>query len=662
MRICIVGKFPPIQGGVSMRTYWTAHQLAARGHDVHVVTNAKEARSPFRMHMREQDWQRCEADYGAGSVSVSWTDPIDRSQAYLPMASPFVSKLSALALKAHDEKPFDVILSHYLEPYGIAGHLTSQAVGVPHVVRMAGSDAGRLWHHPQLEPLYDHVLRQAASVVVTAVVAERARRRGVEPQRIVAAGGFSVPEELFTPIGPQLNLSELLEEVEHDPGERGQIWGQVPDHWPHFGVYGKLGRQKGSFAILAALQRLKKSGLDVGLIAMAHGRDEIEDEFRAAVRNLGLDDRVMQVPFVPHWRVPEFLRSCLAVCCLEQDFPIRHHSPITPLEVLLCGKCLVGSTELIRKIPNYRRLPHRYGCVAIENVNDIDELTSRLGAIVADPDPTQAVGVRGYAFAHELQEEIDFPQKLERVLAAAAAKEHVQRVSRTQSQVPVAPGGGFALTRLALDKLAESLGGRDEPWFGCGDTGLDQAKAFLKRVELEIAAGRSELRSIAAVVQLEIKLAEARQEEMTGIAPDPLFRVRIDHWAMLDDELMNLVPVRDQRLRVLEFDFDVAEFQNVQTLDDLPAKPKVARSYLAVFVGDDAPMHIDPTTVRILQLCDGTRRAVDVLERLCKDASAPVAVSEQLGWIEQLLVRGLIGLRQNTDAGASLVRMEPKIA
>ena len=40
MRICIIGKFPPIQGGVSTRTYWTAHQLAARGHEVHVVTNA----------------------------------------------------------------------------------------------------------------------------------------------------------------------------------------------------------------------------------------------------------------------------------------------------------------------------------------------------------------------------------------------------------------------------------------------------------------------------------------------------------------------------------------------------------------------------------------------------------------------------------------------
>ena len=57
MRICIIGKFPPIQGGVSMRTYRTAHALAARGHDVHVVTNAKEVTPPFRMHMRAEDWR-----------------------------------------------------------------------------------------------------------------------------------------------------------------------------------------------------------------------------------------------------------------------------------------------------------------------------------------------------------------------------------------------------------------------------------------------------------------------------------------------------------------------------------------------------------------------------------------------------------------------------
>ena len=171
MRICVIGKFPPIQGGVSMRTYWSAHGLAARGHEVHVFTNAKEVRAPYRMHMCAEDWKRCEATYGAGSVVLHWTDPVDRSQTHIPMASPFVTKLAATAARAHRERPFDVVYSHYLEPYGVAGHLVAEMTGLPHVARMAGSDAGRLWRHPQFEELYDHVLRSAELVVTIGSVA-----------------------------------------------------------------------------------------------------------------------------------------------------------------------------------------------------------------------------------------------------------------------------------------------------------------------------------------------------------------------------------------------------------------------------------------------------------------------------------------------------------
>src|SRR5437763_6460131 len=176
-----------------MQTYWSAHRLAARGHEVHVVTNAKEVRPPFRMHMRAEDWRRCEGSYGKGSVTVHWTDPADAAQYYIPMASAFVSKLAAMAAGLQAKHPFDVVFSHYMEPYGVAGYLATQMTGVPHVVRMAGSDAGRLWLHPQLEPLYDHVLRSAEAVVASGAVAERAVQRGVSPERIVRGGDFVVP-------------------------------------------------------------------------------------------------------------------------------------------------------------------------------------------------------------------------------------------------------------------------------------------------------------------------------------------------------------------------------------------------------------------------------------------------------------------------------------
>ena len=284
------------------------------------MTNAKEASPLFRIHMRRQDWKRCEARYpaegwrSAGSVTLHWTDPLDRSQHYIPLASPFVSKLAGTAAKLHTERPFDVIYSHYLEPYGIAGHLAAGFAHLPHVVRMAGSDAGRLWRHPQLEVLYDHVLRSAATVIASGTVAGRAMKHGVDPGRIVGADRFVLPEDLFCPHGPKLDIVTLRREVELESTElRDAVWGEFSGELPFFGIYGKLGETKGSFALLASMAQLKEEGIKVGLLAMAHGWPALEAKFRARAEELGIADRLLQIPFLPHWRVPEFLRSCLAV-------------------------------------------------------------------------------------------------------------------------------------------------------------------------------------------------------------------------------------------------------------------------------------------------------------------------------------------------------------
>lgn len=650
MRICIIGKFPPLQGGVSMRTYWSAHGLAMRGHDVQVVTNAKEAQPPFRMHMRTEDWDRCETDCEHGSVRVHWTDPVDRSQHYLPMASPFVSKLASLAARLHGERPFDVILSHYLEPYGVAGHLAADMTGVPHVVRMAGSDAGRLWRHPQLEPLYDHILRSAQAVIATGVVAKRAITRGVDPARIASGEGFSVPENLFAPLGPAMDLAALRREIQRDPDIRDLLWGEFKADRPYFGVYGKLGEKKGSFALLAALQRLKQAGLDVGLVALAHGQPDIEKQFRSQVLERDLLDRVLQIPFLPHWRIPSFLRSCLAVCCLEQNFPIAHHTPIIPLEVLLCGKCLVGSTEIIRKLPDYERLPDAYGCVAIEDVNDVDVLSERLAAIVKDPTPAAAVGARGYAFAHALQENSVFPQPLERILEAAAARQDLSAAAEEPADEAHENdrNHAFPYTRLAMTMMKIDLARPSNPDGVAID--LTRAREVLAAVERGALDSRPGLTSLASALRVEIAVAAAKAAASCAseeAESDRLFALQTKRWAVDDNDFAGLLPVRDQKLQVLIFDHDISMFRDARKEEGLTAMPPRNPSYLVVFAGEQPardPILVDHTTARILELSDGTRTASEILEQLkCEDEL--LEVDDNLDWIEALFVDGLVRLR-----------------
>src|SRR5215467_10725746 len=112
MRICLFGKYPPIQGGVSMRTYWTAHELAKRGHTVHVVTNAREASLPYRMFMRDEDWARCEAQYGEGSVTVHWTE-WEKREWHIPTGTAFATKLASLGLDVARREGIDLIYSYY---------------------------------------------------------------------------------------------------------------------------------------------------------------------------------------------------------------------------------------------------------------------------------------------------------------------------------------------------------------------------------------------------------------------------------------------------------------------------------------------------------------------------------------------------------------------
>jgi len=652
LRICIIGKYPPIQGGVSMRTYWTAHGLAALGHDIHVVTNAKEAASPFRMHMRAVDWERCKASYGTGSVTVHWTDPVDRSQFYIPMASPFVSKLATIAANAHAAHGFDVIFSHYLEPYGIAGYLAAQMTGLPHVVRMAGSDAGRLWRHPQFEALYDHVLRSAETVVAAHVVAARAVEHGVDPRRVVPGGGYALPEDLFTPEGPRLDLKALRTEIAAGSELDDALWGDFAVDRPYFGVYGKLGENKGTFALLSALERLKQTGNDVGLVALAHGRPQIEERFRARVQELGLVDRVLQIPFLPHWRVPEFMRGCLAVCCLEQNFPIGFHSPIMPLEVLLCGACLVGSTEVIRKLPNPERLVHGYNCIAIEDVNDVPALSEKLAAIVADPAPIALLGARGRTFARDAQENMDFPQRLESILARAARREPPTTVMSGIASAQRDDVASFPLTRMAAEALAY-IDGQAVADAAAGTSleaiDLEGAQNVLVEIDRAIGDGRISQAALAQAVAAEIAIAAAESDHSgwrDGAGGDPLFRLHSGRWAIGEFDFGSLAPVSDHQFRILRFDYDVSEFRGATTIADLPATAALRSSHVVVF-GQEAnrnPLVVDAMTARFLELVDGRKTVAEILGQL--DQDDPIATSgHSAQWVENLFLWGLIGLR-----------------
>lgn len=409
VHICFLSKYPPIEGGVSKTAYWLARGLARRGHHVHVVTNADQVEPESRLHLDPEDGALLTADFsveGGGRVTLSTPDPAHCKPRYIPKARPDVSQLAGLALDYIQRHPVDVVLSFYLEPYSVAGHVAASQSNLPHVIRHAGSDLFGLAARPGLQSTYRSILQSATRVITVEAALEILGQWGIHPPQAAAGIGTFCPSEYFHPDANPLDVDELLESLRWT-GQReleaARRWNTAPfpSNLPTLGIYGKVGTLRGSFDLIRALERLAARGLQFNVLAMAGGTEL--PEFRHHLEHAGLRPRSWCIPFLPHWRVPHFIRRCTAVACLERGFWLENHAPAVVREVMACGTCLILSGELTGQSISENPLTDRKHALIVRDPRDIDALTSTLETALTEKDRTREIGMHGYHFSRQYE-------------------------------------------------------------------------------------------------------------------------------------------------------------------------------------------------------------------------------------------------------------------
>ncbi|MGA8025512.1 MAG: glycosyltransferase [Bryobacteraceae bacterium] len=395
MKLCLIGKYPPIQGGVSSQMYWLARAFAELGHEVHCVTNADEVEKAYRMYVPWAEGPRFECRLpGGGSVAVHRTrEP--RSHSHIPYANPFVSKLAALAADVVTRYGCEIIYTSYLEPYGFAGALASRWTGVPFTVKHAGSDIGRLAQIPERARAYRELLREADLVLTAAPLVRALLQVGVDLQRIHLGFPAYWPQE-FAPDGPVLDIAALLEEVGATEFASPTVKARPYDpSLPTLGMYGKPGKLKGTPDLVDALCALHRRGKDFNLIFLCGVAGDGPARLLDSVRHGGIESRTYMLPYLPHWVVPQVLRACTAVCVLENRFPIAIHQPATALEALACGTCLVLSEEIRAKQWKSDRYRDHENFLSVRDPRDIPILARTLEWIIDHPEDARGIGARG---------------------------------------------------------------------------------------------------------------------------------------------------------------------------------------------------------------------------------------------------------------------------
>lgn len=425
MRILFLGKYPPIEGGVSTESYWTTKALAEQGHTINIVTNALSVDSSSKMWITSDDREMYAPQFSEendnsilGSVRVHNITNLFR-HSFIPWTIPYVTQLAGLGTKVAQENGCDLIYAYYLEPYAVAASLISSWLNIPYIVKHAGSDIGRLAQNSNLRESFRFILRNAISVITAGHgQVELLKELGARENSIFTGASFGIPIKYFTPKAPVLDIKNLLastptwcNEIGYHPQIREQIkemnQGTFELGKPTIGIYGKIGQTKGTFDLLYAVSKLQ-SPKEVNILAMINGPASTFLDWLALVKSLRLNAYTWILPFLPNWRVPQFIRSCDIVCFLERDFPISFHGPRIPREVLACGTCLVCSREVAKKQFYLDNIVDGKNLVIVNDPRNHDTLARQITELIQDRSLTKTIGYYGYNLSSAIEPH-DFP-------------------------------------------------------------------------------------------------------------------------------------------------------------------------------------------------------------------------------------------------------------
>lgn len=421
MRLCLVGKLPPVKGGVARLTYQTVVDLAATGVDVHVVTNANEVEACHRHLMLPEDEAHMQRTLAGVTVHQTRTVFEPRSF-HIPLSPAYETKLLALAMEVVREHDCDAIMGWYFQPYGVVASLVGKLLGKPVILMHAGSDIGLLPEHPQLASAYRFMIEGARAIITgnSEPVLARLGALGAKPEQLVfpAPGYNRLLPEFQHPL--RFSLADFAPHLRahHEPFRppQGPIEHDLVDgvirladkpldlDAPTVGIYGKVGSVKGSLELVEALHRLARRGRRFNFVQLACGRFPIlHGYYRAILDRPELAARAWILPTVAPWRVPGYLDACDVACFLENRFGISFHTPTVPREILARGACFVCSGEVASSGLWRTALDDGESVVRIEDPRDIDALTARLDELLLDGDERRSIGELGRFVSEQIE-------------------------------------------------------------------------------------------------------------------------------------------------------------------------------------------------------------------------------------------------------------------
>ena len=340
MRICLISReYPPETGfgGIATFTKHLAHGLALNGHDVEVVTLAKEQERTYVEAVGES------AD-GGKSITIHRVLPynfhtgLDCVNMAMPYSRYLICTSSALWRKfaeRHAFKPFDAVDTPELLAEGIYPALTKVAPMVVRLYTPHSKFIAEKLHN--VRPSFDHQF--VAMVERVAMLSCDVITSPSDDLAEFVANDLGIKQESICIVRNPINTAVFSPE-----GEKA-----LPD--PADGklrvlFVGRLEERKGINYLVAAIPEVIKEFPAVEFVIIgddtntAQGQTSVLKGLKETLSQTRTLDKVTFIDRVPLDALPSYYRS--ADICIVPS--VYDNSPYTCLESMSCGRAVIGTS------------------------------------------------------------------------------------------------------------------------------------------------------------------------------------------------------------------------------------------------------------------------------------------------------------------------------
>ena len=230
--------------------------------------------------------------------------------------------LKPLLRRMRREYPFDMIISAWAYPDGVAGAQFACDFHCPHVLKVLGSDINEIALHPALRRKIVSACETSSKIIaVSSALGDKIEQMGVPKEKIVRQHN-AVDGERF-----RIQNREDLRKRLQLPLDRRIVF-----------YAGNFKPEKGTDILAEAWGEFQKTDNGRTLLVLVGG-GSLEPKLHARAKELGMEDSILFAGRRPHAEIPDWMGAC-DVFCLPS---LREGCPNVILEALACGRPVVAS-------------------------------------------------------------------------------------------------------------------------------------------------------------------------------------------------------------------------------------------------------------------------------------------------------------------------------